>query len=66
MFMRDKIFLNSDPLSISMTHPMLLLFHVYVRDSFVLCRCKIPLIDGNSKNVNGLGEAEGGGNRKLE
>lgn len=64
--MRSKIFQNADPLCASLAHPMLLLSHVYVRDNFLLYRCKIPLIDGNSKNVDGLGEAEGGVNMKLE
>lgn len=60
MFMRNKIFHNADPLWNSLSHLMLLLSHVYVRDNFVLYRCKIPLLDGNSINVDGLGEAEGG------
>lgn len=62
--MRDKTFQNAGPMCASIAHPMLLLSHVYIRDNFVLYRCKIPLIDGNSKNVDGLGEAEGGGNMK--
>lgn len=64
--MRRKILQNADPLCASMAHSMLLLSHVYVRGNFVLYRCKIPLIDGNSKNVDGLGEVKGGGNMKLE
>lgn len=55
--MRDKIFQNSGPLCAAMAHPMLLLSHVHLRNNFVLYRCKIPLIDGNAKNVDGLEEA---------
>lgn len=60
------MFQNADPLCTSMVPPMLLLSHVYVRDNFVLYRCKIPLMDGKSKNIDGLSEVEGGRNMKLE
>lgn len=56
------MFQNADPLCTSMVPPMLLLSHVYV----VLYRCKIPLMDGKSKNIDGLSEVEGGRNMKLE
>lgn len=64
--MKEKIFQNADPLCASMAHPMLLLPHFHIRSNLVLYRCKILIIDGKSKNVDRLGEAEGVGNMKLE
>ena len=64
--MKEKIFQNADLLYASTAHPMLLLSHFHIRGNFVLYRCKILIIDGNSKHFDRLGEAEGVGNMKLE
>lgn len=63
--MREKIVQNTNPLCASMAHPMLLLSHFHIKGNFVLYRCKILSIDGNSKVFDRLREAEGVGNVKL-
>lgn len=64
--MREKIFQNADPLCASMAHPLLWLSYSHVRGNSVLYRCKILIIDGNSKNCDRLRGAEEVGNMKLE
>lgn len=63
--MREKLFQNTDPLCASTAHPMLLLSHFHIKGNFVLYKCKILSIDGNSEIFVRLREAEGVGNVKL-